>query len=141
MITSTEKRAQIVVLREEGYTQRENSRKVEVLLSTVNEILQHVKKFGVTTPNKSPGRRRITSKQTDNAIKRAAIKNPFASSGQIAAELSPTSNVSKRTIRRLLANEFGLRARRAVVKPLMSKKNIADRMRFCKLHRNWTAAD
>ena len=89
MIPSTEKKAKIVVLREEGYTQREISRRVEVPLATVNGILQHVKKFGVPTPNKSSGRRRITSKQTDNAIKRAAVKNPFASSGQIAAELLP----------------------------------------------------
>ena len=39
MITSTEKRAKIVVLKEQGYTQREISRRVEVPLATVNGIL------------------------------------------------------------------------------------------------------
>uniref|UniRef100_A0A8C8II28 Heat shock 70 kDa protein 12A n=1 Tax=Oncorhynchus tshawytscha TaxID=74940 RepID=A0A8C8II28_ONCTS len=45
-----------------------------------------------------------------------------------------------RTLRRRLL-EDGLVSRRAAKKPLLSRKNIGDRLIFCKRYRDWTAED
>uniref|UniRef100_A0A8C8K613 Transposase Tc1-like domain-containing protein n=1 Tax=Oncorhynchus tshawytscha TaxID=74940 RepID=A0A8C8K613_ONCTS len=46
-------------------------------------------------------------------------------------------SASARTVRRRLLDE-GLVARRAAKKPLVSRKNIMDRLIFCKRYRDWT---
>jgi hypothetical protein len=35
----------------------------------------------------------------------------------------------------------GLVSRRAAKKPLLSKKNIKDRLKFCKKYKDWTTED
>lgn len=49
-------------------------------------------------------------------------------------------SASARTVRRRLL-EDGLVSRRAAKKPLLSRKNIRDRLIFCKRYRDWTAED
>ena len=47
---------------------------------------------------------------------------------------------SAHTVRpRLL--DYGLVSRRAAKKPLLSKKNVKDRLKFCRKYNDWTAED
>ena len=49
-------------------------------------------------------------------------------------------SASARTVRQRLL-EDGLVSRRAAKKPLLSRKNIRDRLIFCKRYWDWTAED
>jgi hypothetical protein len=49
-------------------------------------------------------------------------------------------SASASTVRQRLL-EDGLLSRRAAKKPLFSRKNIRDRLIFCKRYRDWTAED
>ena len=49
-------------------------------------------------------------------------------------------SASARTVRRRLS-EDGLMSKRAAKKPLLSRKDIRDRLIFCKRYRDWTAED
>uniref|UniRef100_A0AAZ3PY95 Transposase Tc1-like domain-containing protein n=1 Tax=Oncorhynchus tshawytscha TaxID=74940 RepID=A0AAZ3PY95_ONCTS len=49
-------------------------------------------------------------------------------------------SASARTVRRILLQD-GLVSRRAAKKPLLSRKNIRDRLIYCKRYRDWTAKD
>lgn len=56
---------------------------------------------------------------------------------QIALEMR--SPVSSRTVRRRLLTEFNLPSRRPARKPRLTAKNIKDRLRFCRVYRQWTS--
>ena len=62
------------------------------------------------------------------------LKEPFTGSSRTSRRVSTC------TVRpRLLDN--GLVSRRAAKKPLLSKKNIKDRLKFCRKYKDWTAED
>ena len=90
---------------------------------------------------KKTGRPRVTSERTDNLIKRIVTKQPTTSSTQISSELPLTSSVSCRTIRRRLHDELDLKSYRPAPKPLLSAKNIRDRVSFAKKYRHFTFGD
>src|ERR1051325_8820088 len=51
------------------------------------------------------------------------------------------SSASTRTIRRRLVNDFNLRSRRPVRKPLLSTVQMKKRLQFCKKYSSWTAQE
>ena len=62
-------------------------------------------------------------------------------STELAQEWQQTGvSASACTVRQILL-EDGLLSRRAAKKPLLSRKNIRDRLIFCKRYRDWTAED
>lgn len=64
------------------------------------------------------------------------MKNPTASASAIS-NLLPVQ-ISTRTIQRRLHTEFNLKAYKAAKKPLLSVKNIRDRIAFCNRVQHWT---
>jgi transposase len=138
MTTKEGLRANIKLLWEDGASERQISAKLRMPKSTVHDIIQLIKDTGSTAPRKRFGKARITSKQTDNMIRRAAVRDPTISSTQIRADLPNDVTVSTRTIRRRLLKDAGLRSRRPALKPRLSLKNIRDRIAFCRAHRHWS---
>ena len=136
---SAAKRAQIVILGKEGYYTRKIASILKVNQSSVARILKKCREKGSFDNEKRSGRPRSTSKRDDNVILRCSKLNPFASSSDIRSELSQHNvNISSRTIRRRLLTDFGLKCYKPARKPLLSKKNIADRLKFCKKYAKWT---
>ena len=87
-------------------------------------------------------RPRITNKRTDKLIKRMVVASPGISSKEIRQNLNGLpQKLSERTIRHRLNTTLGLKAYRPAKKPLLSRKNVADRLRFARQHLNWTAED
>lgn len=138
MPTNSAARANIKLLFEDGLSERKIAARLNLSKTTVHDIIQVIKQTGSTVPKKQPGKTRITSQQTDNMIRRAALRDPFVSSSQIRAQLPENVVVSTRTIRRRLLIDAGLRSYRPAVKPRLSAKNIKDRLLFCRTHRDWT---
>ena len=141
MELSTEIRAQIIVLIHEGYSYREVAKRFQVSLGAVQKSVSRYNASGHFFSNPRTGRPRVTTKRTDNMIKRIAVTLPMASSSYVASQLPQMSVPSCRTIRRRLQSEFHLRAQRPAKKPKLTLKNIKDRIKFCKEHKHWTAND
>lgn len=138
-ITSTEKRANVELLYEDGLSERKIAARLKMKKSTVHDIIQLIKNTGSSARRISVGPKRCTSARTDKIIRRAAVKNPSATSTEILAMLPDNVKCSSSTIRRRLISS-GLRAYRPVAKPRLSAKNIKDRLTFCKAHQHWTSA-
>ena len=138
---TTEVRASIIVLAEEGYSQRAIAERLCVSKTAVQETIARKTTTGSIVPKKRPGRPRKTTKRTDQMMRRIVTSQPSASSSFVQAQLPPHVQVSTATIRRRLCNDFKLRSYRPAIKPRLSKKNIRDRLKFCQQHLNWTVDD
>lgn len=88
------------------------------------------------------GRPRKTTKHMDRVIHRMSEKDRFCTASTIAAEIkkSYNLNIHQKTISRRL-HEFGLKGRRPRKKPMLSKKNIKQRLDFARAHQHWTVQD
>lgn len=128
--------AQIKCLNENGLSSREIASKLKLVQSTVVRSLKMQRKTNNFEYKKPSGRPRCTSKTLDDSIILAAKKSPRKSSEAIRVNL-PEARPSSVTIRRRLI-EAGLKSYRPAVKPALSKKNIADRLKFCHKYKNWT---
>jgi transposase len=133
---SPEQRAQIVVLSKNGMPQVCIAAQIGVSQQVVSYTLKSYKSNGSYSSAQRSGRPRVTTKRCDTMIRRVCSANPTWSAKEISQEiLSPPS---VRTIQRRLHDEFNLIARRPAKKPLLSSKNIKDRIAFCRKYRHWT---
>lgn len=136
---SPTKVAQFVALSESGMSQRAISKQCGVCQSVVQRCLARHTETGSFKARKRPPRARVTSERTDNLIKRLVQCKPTISSTEIQAQLPVT--VSARTLRRRLSGEMGLKSYKSAPKPLLSKKNIQDRLSFCQRYKDLTPED
>lgn len=138
---SVAKVAQMVALRNEGFTEREIASRIKCSRSSVHKCLTRYQETGEFVARKRPQRQRITSVRTDSMIHRYAKMDPTITSTEISSMLSPDLKVSPRTIRRRLLIDFSLKSCKAAKKPLLSDKNKKDRLVFCNLYKNWSKED
>ena len=139
MELSTEKRAQIVALVKSGMTQTDVATQLNVSQPVVSITMRRFNETGGFASKKRSGRPKCTTMQTDRLIRRCVILNPSETSSQIVLQLPPSRRISSSTVRRRLSKQFGLRAYRPAKKPLLSKKNIQDRLMFCRKFESYTA--
>lgn len=132
--------SQIVLLHEQGFTQKAISQRFGISRIAVQQRLARYHQTGSYTSARRSGRPRSTSLATDRVIRRIAVADPTASSSFIAAQLPEETPVSCRTVRRRLQKDFGLRAYRPACTPRLSPKNVRDRLAFAKRYRHWTTA-
>ena len=133
---SPKKRGIIQVLSDEGYTQREIAERLNISQAGVSKTLKRIKDTGTFQTRKRTGRKRVTTRKVDRYIRQKCIQNPRWSAKTIIHELN--IEASARTVRRRLSEEFHLKSRFPAKKPFLSKKNVADRLKFCNLHKNWS---
>lgn len=113
--------------------------------STVKRYVSKFKQTGEFGTNlHNSGRKRKTDERTDRRIARSVVGSPSKrriSSVQISTSLKVDgTNISPRTVRRRLS-DAGLSGHKAVKKPLLSKKNIAARLKWAQDHLNWNFED
>jgi transposase len=138
---SSELRAQITTLHEHGLSQREISSDLGISQPCVQRTLRRFSELGSYRSRKRSGRPRATSIRDDHIIRRTSVAHPTASAAYIARQLPPTSRPSLSTIKRRLHDDFGLKAHRPARKPALSKKNIMDRVAFCRRYEHWSQDD
>ena len=124
------------ILAAQNMSHREIANILNVSKSAVTRGLARIKEVGSLRSRIRSGRPRVTTPASDRLIRRASVANPSWSSKRIALELRPVP--SSRTVRRRLLTEFKLPSRKPARKSRLSKKNIKDRMTFCKKYRHWT---
>jgi len=105
---SEAQRAHIVILRQEGYTERTICERLAVSKTAVHQAVVKFKNCGSYSDRNRSGRPRKTTRRDDILI-RCVVKSPSCSAKNIRAQLGETgSGISRRTISRCLTDEFGL---------------------------------
>jgi transposase len=139
---SVGKRAQVHLLHTDGLSQRQIANRLGVSRGAVRRCIDRLKEDNSESPSyksrQRSGRPRATSTRTDISIIKCAKRSPRASSVKIQSQLPLDSRVSTRTIRRRLFNA-GLKSRRPAKKPLLTKKNVRDRILFCRKYKQWSS--
>ena len=108
--------------------------------STFHRINKNFKESGSIVVKKASGRPTKSSKRHGRLLKLIQLWDRVTTSIELAREWQQAGvSASARTVRRL--SEVGLGSRRAAKKPLLSRKNLRDRLIFCKRYRDWTAED
>lgn len=130
------KRAQMVILQKQKLSHRRIAEILGISKGAVTYGLTRARELDSTKSRRRSGRPRSTTATTDRLIHRAATANPTWSSAQIASTMQTPP--SARTIRRRLFVDFKLPSRRPAKKAKLSRKNIKDRLAFCRKYRNWT---
>jgi len=84
---SAAERAQIELLRQEGYTERAINERLAVSKTAVHQAVVNFKNCGSYSGCKRSGRQRKTTRRDDIFIKRCVVKSPACSVKKIRAEL------------------------------------------------------
>lgn len=136
---SSHKVAQMVILRQEGLTQTAIAARLGINQSMVSRHLKTHAQTGSYSARKRTGRPRLTSPTTDRLIRRMVVMDPRVTSATIASNLPLENAVSSSTVRRRLSKELNLKSYHPAPKPMLSPKNVRDRLAFCHRYRHWTA--
>ncbi|ROL53202.1 Transposable element Tcb2 transposase [Anabarilius grahami] len=141
MVTCKETCAAIIGLHKNGFTDKDIVATKIAPKSTMYRFIKNFKERGSILVKKASGRPRKSSTRQDRLLKRIQLRDRSATSAELAQEWQQAGvSASARTVRRRLL-EDGLVSRRAAKKPLLSKKNIRDRLIFCRKYSEWTAED
>jgi transposase len=122
-------KGQIVTLNAERYSQRDIAKKLKISRGAVENVLRS---GGVSRRSNCKGVRK-TNHCDDRYLKSIVVSSPHTSSARVASLASDRGiQVSARTVRRRLSNDFGLVARRPAKKPLITKQQLLQRLKFCR---------
>lgn len=139
MVIPKEKRETIILLHQSGLSTKEIVAKHLASSRTVYRLIKQFKETKSTVAKTAPGRRRLSSARQDRALVRHSLRERTASSPELALQWERDGvHASARTVRRRLFVN-GLPSRRAAKKPLLTAKNIKDRLAFCRKYQYWTA--
>ena len=131
---SVAERSKIVTLHEEGYSERQISNRVKFCKTAVHQAIVKFRNCGSFQDLHRCGRPRVTSQRDDHLIKRMAVRSPTSSSKKIRSALLLKGTVaSTATVKRRLADEFGLKAYKPAKKPRLTPSMKAKYMRLQKL--------
>jgi hypothetical protein len=109
-------------------------------LSTVSRWRNRFNLTGEMKRKAGSGRNPITTRIQDRHLRIMSMRDRRATSVSLAKDLNhpdAAKQISSRTIRRRLQS-FGLNGRIARRKPLLTAKNIQQRIRWAKKYRDWT---
>ena len=141
MVTCKETRSVIIALHKKGFTGKDIAASKIAPKSTIYWIIKIFKESDSIVVKKASGCPRKSSKRQDRLLKLIQLRDRGTTSTALAQEWQQAGvSASARTVRRRFWEE-GLVSRRATKKPLLSRKNIRDRLIFCKRYRDWTAED
>uniref|UniRef100_A0A674DL94 Transposase Tc1-like domain-containing protein n=1 Tax=Salmo trutta TaxID=8032 RepID=A0A674DL94_SALTR len=141
MVTCKETRAVIIALHKKCFTGKDIAASKIAPKSTIYRIIKNFKESGSIVVNKASGSPRKSSKRQDRLLKLIQLRDRGTTSTVLSQEWQQAGvSASARTVSQRLL-EDGLGSRRAAKKPLLSRKNIKDRLLFCKRYRDWTTED
>ena len=134
MVTSLENRKAIICLHQNGLSPKEIAQQGLAYIRT-QRIIKTWKENGSSFPKKVGGKPKVSNKQEDCKLIRSQLSNQFATSAEPTQDWKKAGfHASQRTVQKRLLNAH-LHSRMAFKKPLLSKKNIKDRLALC---RKWT---
>lgn len=136
---STEKRAQIVILKQTGKSYRDIARILQISKSAAQRAVVRFEDTGSNIDRKRPGQPRKTSKKIDDKLYNISNANRFKSASDIRAEINERLDapISLSTVKSRLRDK-GMIGRVAIKKPLLRPINKQKRVKFAREHISWT---
>ena len=130
--------ARIVQLLEDGQSQRQVAMRFEISQSVVSRIWTRFRETGRYTQRPGQGRHRMTTPQEDRYLRIIARRNRFDTARQIEMDFRRGTGVhlSDQTTRNRL-HEVHLRARRPVLRPILTQMHRRARLAFAQDHVRW----
>ena len=131
-------RARIVLLNQEGYSERQISKAEKCSKTAVHNALAKFKHSG-SYSDKISGRPRKTTARDDRLIRRVAVHSPRSSSKKMhSALLAHGADVSCKTVKRRLTKDFGLKTFKPAKKSRLTPAMKLKRLNFAKKHIHWS---
>lgn len=137
-----EEKQKIIRMHQDGFRRSKIAEKTRFKWSTVDNVIKKWTKFGTVANSRRFGRPRSTTPRQDRKIVQLAATDRRITLSNLtkAVENDHLITVSSRTIKRRLS-EVNFEGRRARKKPLLSKNNIAKRLKWAKEHETWRSHD
>ena len=136
MVNCKETRAVIIALHKKGFTGKDIAASKIAPKSTIYQIIKNFKESGSIVVMNASEHPRKSSKHLHSLLKLIQLRDRGTTSTELAQEWQQAGvSATARTVRRRLL-EDGLVSRGAAKKPLLSRKNIRDRLIFCKRYRD-----
>lgn len=135
-------RAQVAILYEEGYSQREVAARLKVSRGAVQKAIKRFQETGKHTNRPKSGRPKVLTPREKRLLVSTSLKKRMLTSKKLTADFNARhkKSISPSTVRSVL-NEAGLRGCKARKKPWLSEKNKRSRYEWAKNHESWTAQD
>lgn len=139
--TTDSQRAVVRVLIKEGYSQADVAKRTNMSKASVAYTLKRFEKTGSDRNRKCSGRPHVSTIREDRFLKRRSLQDRFRPATKLKEDwenIGVQGSVS--TVRRRLraANLMGRVARK---KPLLTASHRLRRLRFAKIHKDWTKED
>ena len=131
---SVDLRDRIVLRNKSGEGYRKISAALKVPMSTVASIILKWKKFRTTRTLPRAGRPSKLSDRGRRALVREVTKNPMVTLSELQRSSVERGEPSRRTTISAAIHQSGLYGRVARRKPLLSKRHMAARLEFAKMH-------
>lgn len=131
---------QIVILRQEGYSYREISDRVNAVYSVVRRTWLRYRDTNTFHRRRGQGRHRVTTGRTDRAIVRSARRDPYVTARQLQnhhRDRTGRNRVSCQTIRNRL-HEGELRSRQPTRVPALTPDHRRARLTYARTYGTWT---
>uniref|UniRef100_A0A8C7R8T1 Transposase Tc1-like domain-containing protein n=1 Tax=Oncorhynchus mykiss TaxID=8022 RepID=A0A8C7R8T1_ONCMY len=128
-------------MHKKGFTGKDIAASKIAPKSTTYRIIKNFKESGSIVVKKTSGRPRKSSQRQDRLLKLIQLWDRGTISIELAQEWQQVSVSASACTGRQRLLEDGLVSRKAAKKPLLSRKNIRDRLIFYKRYRDWTAED
>lgn len=140
-IISPRRRAVILALHNESFTNREIASRVKCDRRTVDRIIKRHLSGESLSPRPKSGRPSLTTPRDNSTMVRMVLRDRRISATSIQAEMSHRGvDLSVRTVRRRLLNA-GFRARKPVRKPFLTNRMKTARLNWAREHQSWTLND
>lgn len=125
-----------------GYSNREVARIYNVSHSVINRVVVRFRRNGSVRFTHGGGRRRSTTPAQDQYLRLQVRRNCVQSSRTLNNDLRAATGVviSNLTVRRRL-HDFGLRARKRAICPLLTRQHKIARRQWAAHHLPWEARD
>lgn len=132
---SDAQRGQIVILHNEGYSERLICERVRRCKNAVHSEIMKFKKTGTYSKARRCGRFRKTTPRDDHVIRRTAVRSPLCSTSKIRCVLfAKGADVSRIAVSRRLFDGFQLKIQKPAKKPRLTAAMEVKHLSFAKKH-------
>lgn len=139
MHTTAQKAAQVIVLIENGLSQRDVAEQLDMTRAAVRRVCQRYEETGSFHRRPGTGRKRSTTARDDRFIVSTTLRNRHLNAVQVQQQLYEVRRVaiSQWTVRRRL-QESNLTPKTPAIGPKLTPAHRQARLRFARDHLNWT---
>lgn len=131
-------REKVVSLSQDGKSQRQIASDFGISRRSVQYILKKFKNYGSVADHPRSGRPRILSRRHERRVVLASKKDATMTARRLQTEAKVNLLVSIDTVKRIL-RRHGLYGRIALKKPLLNKKQIKNRLQWCRQRLSWNS--